>query len=275
MTSNFLDLYFKRVQYSQTPRVDLQTLQDLHLLHLQHIPYENIHVFCHQGVKLDPETLTQKMLLRQRGGYCFEQNGLFLAVLTELGFKCHANMARVHRNRPQPGGRTHQVNLVELEGQTWLCDVGFGGSGFRRPLILQPNVECEQLGEIYRLHENDVHGFYLQKKWEQEWHPLYTFKVEPALPIDMEMANFYTTNSSDHIFLNSIIGTRMTSQGRVTLSDHTFKCYDLIKGTLEQETVTDFAAYLGNLKEHLGVQLNEAERASFKLRFATLKRSGA
>ncbi|HTE16181.1 MAG TPA: arylamine N-acetyltransferase [Burkholderiales bacterium] len=271
MTNNFLGLYFNRIQYSGTPKVDLETLRDLHLLHLQHIPYENINVFCHQAVNLDPETLTQKMLLRQRGGYCFEQNGLFLMALTELGFKCHANMARVHRNRPQPGGRTHQINLVELEGQIWLCDVGFGGSGFRHPLMMQSNVEVEQLGEIYRLHKDDVHGFYLQKKIEQEWYPLYTFKIEPALPIDMEMANFYTSNSSQHIFRDAIIGTKMTSQGRVTLSDHTFKCFNLTKGTLESETVTDFAAYLGNLHEHLGVLLNESEKALLKFRFATLK----
>jgi N-hydroxyarylamine O-acetyltransferase len=191
--------------------------------------------------------------------------------LAELGFKSQANMARVHRNRPEPGGRTHHVNLVELEGQAWLCDVGFGGSGFREPLMLQAEVEFEQLGEIYRLHENDVHGFYLQKKMVEEWQPLYTFKIEQAMPIDLAMANFYTSKSPDHVFLDAIIGTRMTARGRVTLSDHTFKVFDLTKGTLEKETVTDFAAYLGNLKEHLGVQLNEAEKALLKVRFATLK----
>ena len=271
MMNNFLELYFKRIQYSQSPSVNLQTLQDLHLLHLQHIPYENLSVFCHQPVSLDQQTLTEKMLLRQRGGYCFEQNGLFLMVLAELGFKCHPNMARVHRNRPQPGGRTHHVNFVELEGQSWLCDVGFGGSGFRYPLRLQCDVEVEQLGEIYRFHESDVHGFYLQKKIEQVWYPLYTFKIEPAMPIDMEMANFYTSNSADYVFRKSIIGTKMTSRGRVTLLDHTFKVFDLIDGRLEQETFTDFAAYLGNLQEHFGVQLNASEQASLKSRFATLK----
>ncbi len=270
MNDTFLDLYFQRIQYSQSPRVNLQTLQDLHLLHLQHIPYENLSVFCHHGVRLDQETLTEKILLRQRGGYCFEQNGLFLMVLAALGFKCHPNLARVHRNRPEPGGRTHHVNFVELEGQSWLCDVGFGGSGFRHPLMLQADVEVEQLREIYRLQENDVHGFYLQKKIEQAWYPLYTFRIEAAMPIDMEMANFYTSNSADYVFRNSIIGTKMTSRGRVTLLDHTFKYFDLTKGTLETETVTDFTAYLGNLQERLGVQLNTSEQAALKNRFATL-----
>jgi N-hydroxyarylamine O-acetyltransferase len=140
---------------------------------LQHIPYENIDVFCHQGVKLDPETLTRKILLRQRGGYCFEQNGLFFMALSALGFRCHPNMARVHRNRPQPGGRTHQINLVELEGQIWVCDVGFGGST-RQPLMLQADVEVEQLGEIYVCTRASAR-FYLQKKMEGG--SLYTFRV--------------------------------------------------------------------------------------------------
>ena len=271
MANAFLDLYFRRIKYSRSPAVGLETLRDLHLLHLQHIPYENIDVFCHQGVKLDPQTLTRKILLRPRGGYCFEQNGLFSRVLCELGFKCHANMARVHRNRPQPGGRTHQVNLVELAGETWLCDVGFGGSGFRHPLRLQADVEVEQLGETYRLHESDVHGFYLQKKMNDEWHPLYTFRIDPALPIDMEMANFYTANSSDHIFRGAIIGTRMTAHGRVTLSDHTFKVFDLTRGTVERTIVADFVAYLDNLQKHLGVELDEPESALLRRRFATLK----
>ena len=271
MAKDFLDLYFRRIRYSGSPAANLQTLRELHLLHLQHIPYENIDVFCHRGARLDPETLTEKMLLRRRGGYCFEQNGLFLMALTALGFRCQPNMARVHRNRPRPGGRTHQINLVELEGETWVCDVGFGGSGFRHPLPLQAELEVEQLGEVYRFHASDLHGFYLQKKMGEEWQPLYTFRVDPALPIDMEIANFYTANSPDHVFLSTIMGTRMTERGRVTLSDHTFKVFDLTRGTMQRVVVTDFAAYLDHLQEHLGVQLNDVERDLLEHRFAALK----
>src|SRR5687767_4725993 len=157
MATDFLDLYFRRIEYSRSPTVSLQTLRELHLLHLQNIPYENLDVFCLQGAKIDPESLIRKLLLRRRGGYCFEQNGLFLRALTELGFKVRPNMARVHRNRPAPGGRTHQINLVELDGATWVCDVGFGGSAYREPLMLQVDVEAEQLGEIYRLRRSDEH----------------------------------------------------------------------------------------------------------------------
>jgi N-hydroxyarylamine O-acetyltransferase len=268
---SFLDLYFGRIGYAGSGAANLQTLRELHLLHLQRIPYENVDVFCHLGVKLDQDSLVRKILLRSRGGYCFEQNGLFHLALTELGFRCRPNMARVHRNRPEPGGRTHHINLVELDGATWVCDVGFGGSGFREPLRLVADAESEQLGEVYRLHPQQPHGFYLQKKVGGQWQPLYTFHIEPALPIDIHMANFYTANSSDHVFRDAIIGTRMTARGRVTLSDHTFKVFDLTAGSLEQTVVTDFAAYLYNLQEHLGVALNDAEQAAFEQRFPSLR----
>ncbi len=261
MTDSFLERYFERIGYTQSPKADMQTLQDLHLLHLQNIPYENVEVFCHQPVKLDRESLVKKLLLRRRGGYCFEQNGLFLMVLTELGFKCRANLARVHRNRPEPGGRTHQVNLVELEGQTWLCDVGFGGSGFRQPLRLQTGVENEQLGERYRLEEREVHGFYLLRQSGDTWQPLYTFNIEQPLPVDIEIGNFYASNCPDYVFRKTIMGTRMTAKGRVTLLDHTFKCFDLAKDTVETAVVTDVASYIVHLREQLGVDLNATEQA--------------
>jgi N-hydroxyarylamine O-acetyltransferase len=273
MPSSFLDLYFERIRYAGSPRADLRTLRELHLLHLQNIPYENVDVFCHQGVRLDRDSLVQRILLRRRGGYCFQQNGLFAAALAGLGFRFHPNLARVHRNRPAPGGRTHHVNLVELDGETWLCDVGFGGSGFRHPLLLKPDLEQEQLSEIYRLHESDVHGFYLQKKISRahDWEPLYTFKIDAALPVDLEMANFYTANSDDHVFRGGIIGTRMTERGRVTVSDHSFKVFDLVDGTLKKTVATEFPAYLESLREHLGVELNDAETTLFKARFGALK----
>ncbi|HEX2827480.1 MAG TPA: arylamine N-acetyltransferase [Burkholderiales bacterium] len=274
MAEGFLDLYFERIGYGGSAAVNLQTLRDLHLLHLQSIPYENLDVFCHQGVRLDPEALTRKILLRRRGGYCFEQNGLFAAALAALGFRSHANLARVHRNRPQPGGRTHHINLVELDGHTWVCDVGFGGSGFREPLRLEADVEVEQLGETYRLHESAEHGFYLQKRMDGAWQPFYTFKVDPALPIDLAMSNFYTSNSDDHVFRGAILGTRLTPRGRVTLSDHTFKIFDLLEGTITKNVVTDFAAYIDRLREHLGVELNDAETGLLKNRFAVLKPPG-
>src|SRR5262245_5049840 len=233
MTERFLELYCERIGYAGALRADLPTLRAIHLLHLQRIAFENIDVFCHRAPALDQDSLVEKLLLRRRGGYCFEQNGLFLCVLRAIGFRCHPNLARVHHNRPQPGGRTHHVNLVELDGDIWLCDVGFGGPGVRHPLPLRLNVEFEQMREIYQLRLDAVHGYCLLKLIRQEWQPLYTFKIEPALSVDLQIGNFYTANSSQAIFRNAILGMRMTAQGRVTLNDRTFKRFDFVAETVE------------------------------------------
>lgn len=272
MNLAFLDGYFERIGYSQSPSAELRTLRDLHLLHLQQIPYENIDVFCHQPVRLDRDSLVQKMLKRRRGGYCFEQNGLFLMVLMELGFSCRPLLARVHRNRPEPGGRTHQINLVELDGQAWVCDVGFGGSGFRRPLLLENASESEQHGEVYRLEQRPPHGYYLLRQSGDSWDPLYTFSLEQPLAVDIEMGNFYASSYPDYVFRHVIMGTRMTAQGRVTVLDHRFRSFDLIEGSVEEQIVTDFPAYLRELRECLGVELNEREQALFEARFPALAR---
>jgi arylamine N-acetyltransferase len=272
---SFLDLYFERIGYTGTPKPDGETLRELHLLHLQRIPYENIDVFSLQGVRLERDALIAKILMRQRGGYCFEQNGLFAMVLAEIGFQFRPNLARVHRDRPAPGGRTHHINLVELEGATWVCDVGFGGSAYRYPLLLEPDTETEQMGERYRFRTSSEHGFFLEKNIGREWEPQYTFKIDSALPIDMAMANFYTSRSADHVFLNAIVGTRMTERGRVTLRDHTFKRFDLIESTVGRETVTDFDTYIARLREYLHIELNEDEKKRFRDRFATLARPPA
>jgi arylamine N-acetyltransferase len=151
-----------------------------------------------------------------------------------------------------------------------VCDVGFGGSAFRYPLILEPDAETEQMGERYRFRTSYEHGLFLEKNIGHGWEPQYTFKIDPALPIDMAMANFYTSRSADHVFLNAIVGTRMTERGRVTLRNHTFKRFDLIEGSVRRETVTDFDRYIAQLREDLGIELNEDETRRFRDRFATL-----
>jgi N-hydroxyarylamine O-acetyltransferase len=160
---------------------------------------------------------------------------------------------------------------VQLDGCTWLCDVGFGGSAFRHPLRLEANLEQEQMGERFRLRESPEHGLYLEKNIGSGWEPQYTFKIDPALPIDMAMGNFYTSLSADHTFLNAIVGPRMTERGRVTLSNHTFKVFDLIAGTVHRETVTDFETYVRRLRELLGIELDQKETRRLEERFATLK----
>ena len=111
-------------------------MRELHPLHPQAIPFENLDPLLKRPVKLDLASLQAKMVEAGRGGYCFEHNTLFANVLRELGFKVQEGTARVRWSVPQ-GVRTPRVHcllFVEAEGDDYLVDVGFGGNVLTAPL---------------------------------------------------------------------------------------------------------------------------------------------
>ncbi len=133
-----LDAYFKRIGYSGPRNASLDTLRELHNLHPQAIPFENLDPLLGRPVKLDPASLQAKLVDGGRGGYCFEHNSLFANVLRQLGFKVQEATARVRWNVPA-GARTPRVHcllFVDAEGGKYLADVGFGGNVLTAPLKL-------------------------------------------------------------------------------------------------------------------------------------------
>ena len=122
--------YFQRIGFTSSPRADLPTLQALHQLHPAHIPFENIDVLLGEGINLTPNQISNKLIHRRRGGYCFEQNNLLMAVLRDIGFTVEPLMARVVWQQPDDapaGPKTHMVLRTRIDGMPWLVDVGFGG----------------------------------------------------------------------------------------------------------------------------------------------------
>ncbi|GAA1460710.1 hypothetical protein GCM10009603_23410 [Nocardiopsis exhalans] len=125
-----LDAYLARVDLSDDLPPTLDTLTAVHRAHLATIPFENLNLLLRRPVLLDVPALTDKMVRRRRGGYCYEQNLLLAAVLDRLGFTLTAFSARVLMGgdgRPRPS--THALLRVEVDGEPWLADVGFGGGG--------------------------------------------------------------------------------------------------------------------------------------------------
>ncbi len=123
-----IDAYFRRIGYSGSREPSLATLHALSAAHVLSIPFENLDVLLGLGINLDPEAVDQKILHCGRGGYCFEQNTLFLRALLTLGFDAHPLGARVRIGHPRDftPPRTHMFLRVELEGASWLVDAGIG-----------------------------------------------------------------------------------------------------------------------------------------------------
>src|ERR1700760_715912 len=145
MADMTLDLaaYFERIGYSGGAEPTLEVLQDLVTAHTQAIPFENLDPLL--GVPIDdlsPEALTDKLVHRRRGGYCYEHNGLMGYVLAELGFRVRRFAARVVWMVPPdapPSAQTHTLLAVAFPGSrgAYLVDVGFGGQTPTSPLRLE------------------------------------------------------------------------------------------------------------------------------------------
>lgn len=194
-----LTTYAARTGYTGDFAPTLDTLRELHFAHATHIPFENLDVLLGRPIRLDPEGLWEKMVLGRRGGYCFEQNSLFSAVLEASGFRIRRLSARVRLGTTGIRPRTHMLFLAEASGEQWLCDVGFGGDCLLHPLPFRPGEVAEQFTWRYRIvHEG---GVYALQSWRPGgWIDLYAFSLEPTYAPDYEVANYFTSSHASSIF---------------------------------------------------------------------------
>ena len=202
-----LDAYFARIGYDGPRTAELSTLRALHALHPAAIPFEAIDVLLDRGVDLTPEAVDAKLIHGGRGGYCFEQNSLFARVLTALGCQVEGLAARVRWNMP-PGApaqpRTHMVNRVEIDGVSWLADVGFGGCVLSAPLLLDSRDAQATRHDHYRL-VPILGGVTQEVEREQGWVPAYDLSMVPCVPRDYEMANWFTSTHPTSHFRSTLL----------------------------------------------------------------------
>lgn len=197
-----LGAYLQRINLSGTPQADLAGLRALHLAHASTIPFENLDIQMGLPIRIDLASIQAKLVQRRRGGYCFEQNTLFLAVLKILGFDVMACEARVRRGATEVLPRTHMLLVVRLEGASWLCDVGFGGEGLLQPLPLDGNAHVQFLN-TYRVAEEGSHRV-LQSFQHGLWEDLYAFMPEERFTVDFEMGNHYTSTYPESRFIKTL-----------------------------------------------------------------------
>lgn len=219
-----LDAYCARIGHSGPLRPDLATLRALHTRHPDAIPFENLDVLTGRGVDVAPAAVDAKLIGRRRGGYCFEQNGLFRRVLQEIGFQVTGLSARVRWNAPAgspPPARTHMVLRVSVEGEDWLADVGFGTCALTVPLRMASGEPQSTGHDLYRLmpHGTDL---LLQVRREGAWLPVYEIGPEPQHDADYEAANWYTSTHPSSHFRHGIRVARTAADCRYTLLDGRF-----------------------------------------------------
>ena len=214
-----LDAYFARIGYDGPREPTLEVLRALHALHPAAIPFEAIDCLLDRGVDISPAAVDAKLIHARRGGYCFEQNSLFARVLTALGFQVQGLAARVRWNMPQGAPaqpRTHQVLKVEVDGEPWLADVGFGGCVLTAPLPWVLQQEHHTPHDTYRLWPIGEE-IRLQVRRNGDWVPAYDLSLVPCEPRDYEMANWFTSTHPTSHFRANLLVARTAPQARYGL----------------------------------------------------------
>ncbi len=216
-----LDAYFARVGFNGARTASLDTLRDLHLAHAQTIAFENLNPLLGLPVPLELPSIEEKLVRSGRGGYCFEQNALLAAALRELGFKVTGLAARVMWNAPEDAirPRTHMLLKVDVDGESYIADVGFGSMTLTTPVRLVTDVEQPTAHEPFRLTRVDE-DFKLQGLAGTEWKTLYRFDLRPQFPADYEMANHYTSSYPGSRFRSMLVAALPVPGGRYVLSNN-------------------------------------------------------
>lgn len=215
-----VQLYLDRIGFPGKPGNDFETLSKLQWLHLHAVPYENLDILQGKYLSLDLPDVFEKVVIRRRGGYCFELNGLFSWLLKRLGFQVTEYYGRYLDGEPiEMPMRRHRILRVDLEGTVYIADVGVGVCAPRNPLIFEPGLEQKQGSECYRIIAHPSLGWLVQFLHKGMYERFFSFTTDPQYPIDFEMPNHWCLTHPDSIFRNRTMVFLRTREGRNTIAD--------------------------------------------------------
>jgi len=247
-----INAYLKRINYHGSLTPSAETLRDLQVAHLLAVPFENLSIHSGEPIVLDDESLFQKIVERRRGGFCYELNGLFAALLRSLGFKVEMLSAGVANAAGEFGPDfDHMTLLVTLE-ERWLVDVGFGDS-FREPLLLDERGVQTQGDRDYQIVAEGDRDLLRQREKGGDWRPQYQFTLQPRAFADYAAMCDYHQTSPDSHFTKAPMCSRATADGRITLSGMRLIT---TRGAGRQEvSVADDDEYAHLLREQFGINM--------------------
>lgn len=247
-----LQAYLSRIDFHDTLSPNKDVLYKLQKHHLLNIPFENLDIHYGTKISLLINDIYRKVVIRKRGGFCYELNGLFHQLLMEIGFNAKLISAQVHtKNGEYSPEYDHMAIIVNLENQDFLVDVGFGKFSLE-PLKLELNRKIiDSYGEFqfdkysvdyYRINElknNDLIPQYIFQNEERE---LYEFQ---------ERCEFHQTNEDSHFTKKKLISIAKPN-GRLTLNNSLLK---ITRFGIEEEIEFNESEFEEKLEQYFDIEL--------------------
>ncbi|WP_260923076.1 arylamine N-acetyltransferase family protein [Novosphingobium sp. 9] len=279
-----LSRYLSRIGLAAAPSAGVEGLALLQAAHRQTIGFENLDIPLGRPILIDSASVFDKLVVRGRGGYCFEQNRLFSDVLTALGLPNRPLLARVRLGlAPEVvPPRTHTLLLVRTgPGESWLADAGFGGS-YVPPLRLEDGYTAETPdGARHRVRrtgpELPLDGEWMVERAgpsaatdgraadHGEWQVQYVFDTAQVWPEDLEMGSHWTSTRSGSRFVTAHVASVVLPDGFAALSDRRLSIYRAGGKTREVREIETSDEYAQLLRETFGIALGDEEAAALPL----------
>ncbi|RVT43964.1 acetyltransferase [Sphingobium algorifonticola] len=263
-----LPAYLERIALPYAPAADAAGLAAVHRAHRLAIPFENLDIPLGVGIHIDPASIFAKLVTGRRGGYCFEQNSLFLDALRALGFTTRPLLARVWLMAETTPPLTHTFNLVTIDGRAWIADAGFGGS-FSPPMLLDDGAaHSAPDGTAHRLIRLDDRAWMLERAGDsgptdgrsmptRDWQRQYSFTLDSVESVDLELSNHWTSTRPGTRFTTLAIASRVTENGFVSLVDRQLSEHG--GGESRHRTIASPGEYRAVLAQHMGLALSDAQ----------------
>lgn len=244
--------YLDRIAYAGPTAPTSETLRELHRAHMLAVPFENLDISLGRKIVCDEAAFLRKIVEHRRGGFCYELNGAFAALLRELGFKITLLSARVPRDDGTNGPEFDHLTLcVDLE-EPWLADVGFGDS-FLAPLRLKPGIEQLQGNRDFRIAEESSDLHMEMANPDENWKRQYSFTLAARQLADFVGMCHYHQTSPQSPFTQKRICSKAMPEGRITLAD--MKLIVTRNGKKEEKLLTTEDEWRAVLRKEFGIAL--------------------
>ncbi|MFJ7073231.1 arylamine N-acetyltransferase [Streptomyces sp. NPDC098781] len=273
MDSVEVDAYLRRlgVEHPAWPTVDV--LRELQLRHLQTVPFENLSIHLGEEIVLEEKRLWDKVVGARRGGFCYELNGAFGALLGALGFDVTRLAGRVYGKEERLGIPYDHMALKvgTVDGGAWLADVGFGAHS-HYPLAFEARGEQLDPAGVFRVVEAGPDAAGVRGGHDvveatdldvvMDGSPQYRLDRRPRALGDFVAGAWWHSTSPVSHFTQSLVCSRVTEEGgRITLSGRTFKA-TAADGTREERELGTDEEVLRMYRERFGIELDRVPTVS-------------
>ncbi|MEU0003348.1 arylamine N-acetyltransferase [Streptomyces sp. NPDC006314] len=267
MNSALVDAYLLRLGAARPQRPSSEALRELHLRHLRTVPFENLSVHLGEEIVLEEKRLLDKVTGTRRGGFCYELNGAFAALLAALGYEVELLAARVYDDEGRPGiPYDHLALRVRTEeGDTWLADVGFGAHS-HYPLVFAERGEQDDPGGRFRLVDAGPDAAGIRGGDDssgagdldvlRDGRPQYRLETRTRVLADFAAGAWWHSTSPLSHFTRSLVCSRITEDGgRITLGGRTLTT-TTADGVREKRELDADEEVLAVYRERFGIELD-------------------